>query len=145
MYSITIDSGIIGEMDDIEIGRLRPHEHVVLDRAEAYRAYLESLGEDMIFPAILICRESLMVIDGHHRLWALSKMNYKSVPVTYVNYMHEKILTGVAHQPQKQDLLSAALSGALLPPKTSAHKIIDYFGKAQPIILTSVLVRLRGQ
>ena len=83
-----------------------------------------------------------MIIDGHHRFYALQKLGYEKVPITRINYDSNLIKTHIEDTITKNNLLEAALSGKMLPPKSSFHHIMDMNYKLQPIILLSVLTRL---
>ncbi len=144
MYSLVLDNDVITGKSDLAIEVLRPHEHVVQDRSNAFHQYLQSLGTDLILPSVIICSQSYMIVDGHHRVAALAALGFRSVPVTLVNYQSAKITTNkAAPGVEKKSLLDAAVTGVLLPPKTSCHQIIDYFGVAHPIILISHLCHLK--
>jgi hypothetical protein len=83
-----------------------------------------------------------MIIDGHHRFYALQKLGYEKVPVTKVNYESELITTHIDGKISKGELLNAALNSIMLPPKSSFHHVLDINYKLQPIILLSVLTRV---
>jgi hypothetical protein len=141
MYSIVLDSGIVKSSCFFAANQLKPHELVVEDRGASFRSYLTTLGKRFVIPSLLVCESSRTVIDGHHRLRALIDLGLTAVPVTFINYASEKVLTGPRGAPtiSKEEILAAATSGRLLPPKTSEHQIVDYFGVAHPLLLISVL------
>ena len=145
MYSVTLNSGIVVGKADLDIDSLLPHENVVVDRAGAFKAYLESLGDDLILSSVIVCSKTHMIIDGHHRVWALKQLGYRSIPVTFVDYSSDKILPNktAGEGVLKQTLLDAAISRKLLPPKTSCHQIVDFFGASHPIILISHICHLK--
>ena len=128
---------------NIQYDLLLPHEHVIEPRKEALIKYLMSY-EVIIIPTILVCEKSLMIIDGHHRYFALTAMGVKSIPVNTINYFSEKILThenpGMAVP--KNDLILSAKKGNLYPPKTTKHVFVKD-NKTSPIILLSELTEIR--
>jgi ParB-like chromosome segregation protein Spo0J len=142
MYSISLSENIFVSNEFSEVENLLPHEEVVIERMEKLVIYLASLKPYVIIPSILICSETNMIIDGHHRYYALQKLGYKKVPVTKINYESDLIKTHIDSDISKKDLLDAALSGKMLAPKSSFHHIIDVDSILQPIILLSVLTRL---
>jgi hypothetical protein len=143
VYSLVLDNDIVTGKADLAIELLKPHEHVLEDRSEAFHQYLQSLGADIILPTVIVCSQSYMIVDGHHRVGALAALGFRSVPVTFVNYQSEKIATHKAGSGvDKKVLLDAAKTGNLLPPKTSCHQVTDYFGASHPIILISHLCHL---
>lgn len=128
---------------DIPYDQLLPHEHVIEPRKKALIKYLMSY-EVIIIPTILVCEKSLMIIDGHHRYFALIAMGVKSIPVNTIHYSSERILThenpGMAVP--KIDLILSAKNGNLYPPKTTKHVFLKD-NKISPIILLSELTEIR--
>lgn len=142
MYSIDLKDNLFISNELLSVKIILPHEEVVLERMDKLVEYLTSLKPYIIVPSILICSKTNMIIDGHHRFYALQKLGYDKVPVTRINYDSDLIKTHVDEKITKNNLLEAALSGIMLPPKSSFHHIIDMNYKLQPIILLSVLTRL---
>jgi uncharacterized protein (DUF1015 family) len=142
MHSINLSENLFISNEFKPVEAIFPHEEVVLERMEKLVQYLASLKPYIIIPSILICSETNMIIDGHHRYYALQKLGYKKVPVTKIKYQSGLIFTHMDSQISKQDLLDAALNQKMLPPKSSFHHVIDVNYNLQPIILLSVLTRL---
>jgi hypothetical protein len=140
--SIELREDIRVSNEFLNVNELLPHEEVVSERMDKLIDYLLSLKPYIIIPSILICSKSNMIIDGHHRFYALQKLGYKKVPVTKLNYNSDIITTHVDNVISKSELLHAALHGEMLPPKSSFHHVVDVNFKLQPIILLSVLTRL---
>lgn len=119
---------------------LKQHERVVEDRYSKLTEYLKSLYPYVILPSILVNIEDNVIIDGHHRFNALMTMGFKKVPVTFINYQLDMIVTDLGDNPiTKKEILDAGNSGNLLEPKTSFHHIMDKHGNPHPIILLSAL------
>tara|TARA_Y100001980_G_C14553810_1_gene339557 strand:+ start:776 stop:1225 length:450 start_codon:yes stop_codon:yes gene_type:complete len=131
---------IIVNKASYKIDEIFPHEKILKDRANGLMSYIESLRPWIIIPSILICSETNVIIDGHHRYYVLKKMNIDMVPVTLINYSSKKIITHPKENLaiSKSKLLSAAKSKSLLEPKTSLHHISDS-NEIYPIILISDL------
>ena len=142
MYSLSLKENIFVSNDLLYVNQIFPHEKVVTERMDKLVDYLSSLKPYIIIPSILICSKSHMIIDGHHRYYALQKLGYKKVPVTKVNYDSELIITHIDGKISKEELLNAASNNIMLQPKTSFHHVLDINNKFQPIILLSVLTRL---
>jgi len=142
MYSVDLKENIFVSNDLLSVNLIFPHEEVVIERMDKLVDYLSSLKPYIIVPSILICSNSHMIIDGHHRYYALQKLGYEKVPVTKVNYDSELITTHIDGIISKRELLYAAANGSFLPPKSSFHHVLDINYKLQPIILLSVLTRL---
>ena len=86
MYSIKVDKDIIIGIEQMDINLLIPHEKVVLDKKEILKNNLKYKDDDLIISTILICSESNMIIDGHHRYTALKELGHSKIPVTLINY-----------------------------------------------------------
>lgn len=142
MYSIDLKENLFVSNELLIVSKILPHEEVVIERMDKLVEYLTSLKPYIIIPSILICSKTNMIIDGHHRFYALQKLGYEKVPITRINYDSNLIKTHIEDTITKNNLLEAALSGKMLPPKSSFHHIIDMNYKLQPIILLSVLTRL---
>lgn len=142
MHSINLKENVVLSNGFLNVNEILPHEEVIVDRMEKLVNYLASLKPYIIISSILICSETNMIIDGHHRYYALSKLGFEKVPVTKINYQSKLITTHLDNGISKDILIKAALSQIVLPPKSSFHHIIDVDYKLQPIILLSSLSRL---
>lgn len=142
MYSVELKENLFISNDLLFVNQIFPHEEVVIERMERLVDYLNSLKPYIIIPSILICSNSNMIIDGHHRYYALQNLGYDKVPVTKINYESKLITTHIEGNISKEELVQAALNKSMLPPKTSFHHVLDNNYKLQPIILLSVLTRL---
>ena len=103
MYSIKVDKDIILGIEERDINLLIPHEKVLLDKKEILKNNLKYKDDDLIISTILICSESNLIIDGHHRYTALKELGYTKIPVTVLNYFSDKIITKKkSYQTQKR-------------------------------------------
>lgn len=141
-YSVVIKEHLVLDNGLIDINSLKAHEEVVQVRKDKLLDYLVSLKPYVIIPSILVCNSTNMIIDGHHRYYALREMGYSKVPVTFLNYQSELILPHIDNSVTKNELLLAAQSGKLLKPKSSFHHVMDVYFNLQPIILLSSLFKL---
>ena len=144
MFSIKIDNNIIKEVTEIDINLLSPHEKVIADKKEILKANLKYKDDSVIISSIIICSESKMIIDGHHRYFALKELGLEKIPVTMINYFSDKIITDKNDSLMKHDIIENALSGKLYESKSSTHLIYrelksDWF----PITLISALFNLK--
>jgi len=116
----------------VDITQLREHESVDL-------SYLGKLKEEIIKDgflrkAISVDVNSMVVLDGHHRLNALRELGCNKIPVIFVDYRSPDIvvkkwtvendvtLDDVIFT--KEHIVNIALSGKRLPVKTSKHLIM---------------------
>ena len=144
MFSIKIDNNIIKEVTEIDINLLFPHEQVIADKKEILKTNLKYKDDSVIISSIIICSESKMIIDGHHRYFALKELRLEKIPVTMINYFSDKIITDKNDSLMKYDIIENALNGKLYEPKSTKHLIYceqkaDWF----PITLISALFNLK--
>ena len=139
MHSIDVKHDIYKGFSYINIDLLKNHEEVVEERAISLLHYLKSIENYVVIPSILICNKTNVIIDGHHRCWALKEMGVTEAPVTYINYSHPDIVTHLDDSISKETIISAGISGQLLKPKSSFHHVLDVYGEAKPLLLLSSL------
>jgi len=127
------------EIKIIDIGLLKQHEMVV-------ECHLSKLAEEIkkdgcIKDPVIVDKNTLVILDGHHRYNALKRMGMKYCPVCLVDYRSGKIKVGCWRKGEtitKSDVIVAGMSQKLLVPKTSKHEIPD-----RPVSLMIPLERLR--
>lgn len=143
MYTLKIPSTLVVSHEFIDYSLLLPHEQIVKDRAETFLNYLKSIEGYVVIPAILACSKTNLIIDGHHRYWALKQLGMKNFPVTYLDYDSEFIVPHINSSITKKEIMQAANSGELLTPKSSYHHFYNTDDqKHYPIILLSSLFKV---
>lgn len=104
----------------VPLSCLLPHEHVRNHRALEIRRSIEESG--MFKRPIVVDRETGTILDGHHRFTAAKIVGLARIPAFLVRYASAEIeVVGWRDPVTKRDVLEAALSGRLMPPKTSRH------------------------
>jgi hypothetical protein len=106
----------------IPIELLRPHEQIIDEHVEELLEDIRRRG--VLIKPILVDEKTLTILDGHHRVEALRRLGAKYVPAVLVDYDDECISVGTwrpGWKVTKSLVRSTALSGKLLPPKTSRH------------------------
>jgi L-serine kinase (ADP) len=142
MSSISINEPLITSNEWVLHDEIYPHEEVVEDRYKSLQRYLESLKPYAIIPSIIICDKTNVIIDGHHRYFSLTRLGFKLIPTTKINYDNKSIITDINNPIAKNKIINAGKTGSLLKPKTSFHHVKDFKGELHPIILISSLFKL---
>ena len=123
MFSIKIDANIIEGITEVNIESIIPHEKVLVDKKDILKENLKYKDDCLIISTILICSQSNIIIDGHHRYTALKELGYKKAPVTLVNYFSDKIITNESNSFSKNKIISNSKEGILYEPKSTKHLI----------------------
>ena len=108
----------------IEIEKLRPHEET---DPEHLKELIQQIASDKTLKyAIVVDEKTNVILDGEHRYNALKSLGCRWIPVVYVDYESQNIEVHTwrnNHPLTKKDVIGAALTGKLFPPKTSKHMI----------------------
>ncbi len=109
----------------LRINELRVHELIQRKKVEELKE--DILREGRIKRPILVDENTLVVIDGHHRLQALKELGCKFIPALLVDYRSSDICVEPWRDCDiisKEDVIKAGLTGRPFPPKTSKHFIV---------------------
>ena len=108
----------------IEIGSLRGHEEIIPENLEKRASKLLEKG---FYKPIIVDRDSLVILDGHHKWTAAGLLGLDIVPVVMVDYLiDESVEVGVwpdcgRESITKEEVLEMGISEDVYPPKTSRH------------------------
>ncbi|MEM1565536.1 MAG: ParB N-terminal domain-containing protein [Candidatus Bathyarchaeia archaeon] len=144
----------------LPIEQLKPHE-------KGSPLYLELLKREILtdgalkYP-IVADEKSLVILDGMHRWLALQSLGYKKIPVLLVNALENpkirigsrrvhRYIDNSSNHVTAKEIISAALSGQLMPPRTTRHFFpflkppridcpLDALGKGVPKDVSKYLV-----
>ena len=118
------------EVELVPLEVLRPHEQVIerkVDQLERmthrWNAYTKPL---------LLDRTTGTILDGHHRYHVAQRIDLQCVPCVLIDYLEDDAIeldlwpNSGRDSISKQDVVDAALSGKLMRPKTSRHRLSDH-------------------
>jgi len=132
-----VHPGVVEGVNLVHLDDLRPHENILQDREGKLQSYINDLPS-VTLPAIIIDSKHKIVLDGHHRLELFRQAGMSIVPAVFVNYDHEDILVAppeLTSQVSKEIVVSTALNGQLLAPKSTQHMVRSRGGTLMPIIV----------
>ena len=100
----------------VDISAVKEHEQIDENRL---RALMDEITCDGVLKCpIIIDKESMVILDGHHRFNALLQMGCRIVPAYLVDYINSGIRVG-AWQPgvnvNKESVIRAGITGKLYP------------------------------
>jgi hypothetical protein len=144
MYSVEFDINIIKGDELVDIDLLNPHEKIIKSKQTKLTNFIKSFDEYYIISSILCCHKSHVIIDGHHRYFALKELGFKKVPVTKIDYSSDLISTGPNGEGiPKDEIINKGVSNELFEPKSTKHLIYCSRSKAwHPIILLSTMFKI---
>lgn len=138
-YMYTFEEDFVYGVVKIDTQYLLRHESVVEERRDNLKKYLEN-NDYFVLPSIVVCCETLTVLDGHHRLEIYRENGIREVPVLLVRYDRQCIQAHPDRHIDKNEIIQRAQNGNLFPPKSTKHVIQDVHGKMFPLISISVLI-----
>ncbi|HUV46669.1 MAG TPA: ParB N-terminal domain-containing protein [Candidatus Bathyarchaeia archaeon] len=106
------------------INKLKTHEAV------CQRRVLELMGqikkEGYLKNPVVVDKETLVLLDGHHRLAALKKIGVKRIPAFLIDYKNSKVKVYLRRKELLTDLIKEAvirkaLINQVFPQKTTRH------------------------
>ena len=143
MYSIDFENDLIKDVKMIDIDLLNPHEKIIEEKKISLVKFIKSYESYYIISSIVCCHETLLVIDGHHRYFALKELGFKKVPVTLIDYKSDSIRTGIMNPLDKKFIVDVGKSSTLLEPKSTEHAVYCKKSKNwEPIILLSSMFKI---
>ena len=143
MFSIDFDKNLIRGVNLIDIELLNPHEKVIEKKKTSLAKFIKSYDDYYIISSIVCCHKSMLIIDGHHRYFALKELGFKKVPVTLIDYSLKSIRTGKLNSIDKEQIIKMGRSNELMEPKSTEHAVYcNRTKKWQPIILLSSMFKI---
>jgi L-serine kinase (ADP) len=129
-----------GEFELITPRLLRPHEEI--DPARLDRLVEEIRNAGIFYPPVLIDRETRVILDGHHRWNAATRLSLALLPCYSVRYLDDPGIRVMSRRPgievTKQSVIDTALSGRTYPHKTTRH-MYDLPEWIEPVALSRLV------
>lgn len=130
---------MLGHFELIAPALLLPHEDVDLERLERLVEEIGNAGA--FYPPVLVDRKTRVILDGHHRWRASSRLGFIAVPCYAVDYLEDSTIHVISRRRDvevtKQSVLEMALSGRTYPKKTTRHTY-DLPESIEPVPLDSL-------
>lgn len=123
----------------VNIDRLKQHEQIRKGHLKNLMKRIEADGH--IKNPIIVDKNTMIILDGHHRYNAMKQLGLKASPVCLCDYNNDEITVSSWKKNKtvtKDDVVRAGLTGKLLTPKTSRHYIPE-----RPVGLKISLKKLR--
>ena len=115
----------------IAIDKLKCHEEVIEEHVGKIRRQLMDDGK--LKRPIVVDRDSMVILDGHHRYTALKRMEIKKIPCQMVDYRNGEVRVYLRRKELMEQFIKEAVvrmanSNELFPPKTTRHIIKKRIG-----------------
>lgn len=108
----------------IPIKKLKPHEKT--NRINLKKIKCRLCEEGQLINPVIVDRDNLIILDGHHRVSALAELGYKKIAAYLVDYSSERIKVLPRRSNikiSKEIIIKKAQAGEVFPYKTSKHLI----------------------
>lgn len=109
------------EITEIPVRELKPHEDVDEKRL---REVLRSLIRERVLKnAILVDRDTKVILDGHHRVKSFEILGMREIPGVLVDYTSNdiKLRSRTGEEISKETVLRVGRSPNVFPYKTTKH------------------------
>lgn len=115
---------MINKVKIIKNNLIKQHEHI--RKSHLLKLIREIKHDGFIRNPIIVDKNTMIILDGHHRFNAIKSLGLTSSPVHLCDYNNKKITVSAwrcGEKVTKKLVIEAGLSGKLLKPKTSKHFI----------------------
>jgi hypothetical protein len=114
----------------VALDRLRNHEEHDAEYAAQLAERIRADGG--VLHPVVVAQGSMTLLDGHHRVAALRHLGARYAPCVVLDYRDPRIIVDSWRADIsvcRSSVLHAAVSRALLPPKTSRHRFKPELGE----------------
>jgi len=130
---------MFAQLSLINIDELKRHE--VVNSLHLCELQAQISNDGYLKVPIIVDKNSLVVLDGHHRLNCCKNLGFKRIPCMLVDYFGDPDIRVSSRRKNfkitKKIVIAAGLSGSLFPQKTTRH-LVPYKFKNLFIPLTSL-------
>jgi ParB-like chromosome segregation protein Spo0J len=113
------------ELELVDVDRLSEHEEIDKDNLERVKETITKKG--YFKEPIVVDKENMVVLDGHHRLNMCRQLGLKKIPCMLVDYLKDKKIRVESRREgftiTKEAVVEKAKSQTLFPNKTTRHFI----------------------
>lgn len=104
---------------------IKQHEKII--QSHVIELLNQIKADGYISDPIIVDKNTMIILDGHHRFNVIKKLGLTASPVHFVDYKNKEIQVTAWREESgkitKKHVVKAGLSGKLLEPKTSKHFI----------------------
>ncbi len=121
---LTCDAKYEKKIKFIQSNLLKQHEKVNTNHLKLLFNQIKHDG--ILNHPIIVDKNTLIILDGHHRFNTLKKLGLSIIPVYLVDYRSKEIEVSSWREGKKvtkELVIQAGLLGELLRPKTSKHLV----------------------
>lgn len=107
----------------VRVFSLIPHE---MTNEKRFQKLFNKIRKNEFIKPIVVDINSLVILDGHHRVKAIKTLGYKNIPVYLVNYKNRSIKVFSRrknYNVNKKEVITRGINKNLYPPKTTRHRI----------------------
>jgi len=117
---------LIVKIETVKLTDLRPHEEIEPVRLNALRDEIRS--DKILKKPIVVDKETMIILDGHHRYNSFKQLGLSKIPVHFVDYRSRTIsVTGWkdGSRVTKEQVRKAGITGRKLSARSSKHMCED--------------------
>jgi len=110
----------------LNVDKLKPHEETSLKRVNEVIEMIKKAGR--FTEPILVEKNTMVILDGHHRVEAMKILGYKKIPARMVDYEDVNVSLRRKNLPEKlikDFVLYLASKNVVMPRKSTRHVVLN--------------------